>query len=126
VKKMTKNLMLPFYFGSVSESDRLYLERELLTDSEVLVEYLDLKRSIEDASLPETSPSPQVWTRIQSLRGVSKKSWISISVGAVAVAALLLIFVFNGNIPPSEISPPQLEGVLFDSSSELSVSSSVL
>jgi hypothetical protein len=31
-----KSLLLPFHFGSIEDKDRMLVERELLTDSEIL------------------------------------------------------------------------------------------
>ena len=41
-----QRLLLPFYFGAIKEDERLLVEKELLTDSEILVDYLDLKRTL--------------------------------------------------------------------------------
>ena len=123
--KMQK-LLLPFYFGSVSEDDRLTVERELLTDSEVLTDYLDLKRELEASSLPALEPSSSLWYRLKPKTEKQKKIFFSFSVGAAIAAGLAVFFLFQTQPKQTELIQPSAQRVLFDSSSELPVSSGVL
>lgn len=121
-----KNKLLEFYFGSIGDEDRLVVERELLTDEELLVDYLDLKRSIEAAAAIPTQPSRAVRDRLK-LRVSKKNAVISLSIGA-AMAAGILLFLFLRDLSPTtqDYRPPDMNGVLFDSSGEPSPSSGVL
>jgi hypothetical protein len=119
-----RNLLLPFYFGAIAESDRLLVERELITDSEVLVDYLDLKRSLEAAeTIPSTSG--RTWSRLQSRLQPHRRLVISASLGA-ALAASISLAVFLHKPKTSEEPSRVHNEILFDSSSELPASSSVL
>lgn len=117
--------LLSFYFGSVSDEDRLKVERDLLTDPEVLVNYLDLKREVEGAAKVPQMPSPFVWQRLQSKVVVSRRAKISlvVGIGVAAVVAALVIFLRLG-----VETTPSLNGksILFDSGSEQFGHSNVL
>lgn len=119
-----KNLLLPFYFGSVSEDERLLVEREILADPEVLVDYLDLKRKVEGAHLIAAQPSSSLWEKIRPKTPTQKKAWISLSLGAAIAACLALLFIFQSTT--TKMVQPSANHALFDSSSELPVSSGVL
>lgn len=125
MKHKIKDLLLPFYFGSITDEDRTRVERELLTDSEILVDYLDLKRNIEAAELFPMSPSSQVWHRLEQKINPRKKMILSISFGAIA-AMIVLSFIFI--LKPKSIENVQTADaseILYDSR-ELSISSDVL
>lgn len=122
--KLSQNL-LSFYFGSVSDEDRLKIEREMLTDPEVLLDYLDLKREVEGAATVPQTPSPLVWQRLQSKTVISKRTKISLMIGLGVAAAIAALVVFlNQNVEPV----PSLNGkaILFDSGSEQFGHSNVL
>ena len=70
-----KSLLMPFYFGAIEENERVQVERELLADTEVLVDYLDLKRNLERAHEFNTLPSAQVWARFEE-RFVTKRKLV--------------------------------------------------
>lgn len=121
-----KELLLRFYFGSVGEEERLHVERELLSDPEALTEYLDLKRSLEAASLPAVAPSRALWEKLRPKTEKQKRFYLSLSLGAALAAGLALAFVFHSRPKPSALVQPSASKVLFDSSAELPASSSVL
>ncbi len=122
-----KSLLLPFHFGSIEDKDRIFVERELLTDSEVLVDYLDLKRNLESAELIPEAPSHSVWLKLQQRVQAKKKFIIPISFGAAVAASVLAAFIFFHQ-PPQETRPKNQasEEVLFDTRTELPANSSVL
>jgi hypothetical protein len=125
MKNQTKNLLFSFYFGSLDEKDRLTIERELLTNEEFLVDYLDLKRMLEDSALLSSSPSPGLWQKIKPQK--SKGLWLSMSVGAIAASVLAFAVFFQaGENSSTELEQPSIQGALIDSSSEHFVSSGVL
>jgi hypothetical protein len=122
-----KSLLLPFHFGSIEDKDRIYVERELLTDSEVLVDYLDLKRSLESAELVPQAPSPSVGFKLQQQVQAKKRFIISISFGAAVAASVLAAFIFLKQT--SQETRPQIqssEEILFDTRTELPANSGVL
>jgi hypothetical protein len=121
-----QKLLLPFYFGSVTDEERLLVEREMLTDTEVLVDYLDLKRSLEAAPLSALQPSALLWQRIKPKNPAQKKVWISFSIGAALAAGIALALLFRGGSETPELTQPSANRALFDSSSEHSASSGVL
>jgi hypothetical protein len=122
-----KSLLLPFHFGSIEDKDRILVERELLTDSEVLVDYLDLKRNLESAELIPQAPSKSVWLKLQERVQAKKKFIIPISFGAAVAASVLAAFIFLRQ--PSQETRPQSQSSeenLFDTRTELPANSSVL
>ena len=121
-----KRLLLPFYFGSLTEEDRLRVERELLTDTETLVDYLDLKRSFESSALAIFSPSPSLWQRLKPKTARQKRMYISLAVGSALAATLAAILLFKSQPQISEDLRPPMTEILFDSSSELPASTVVL
>jgi len=120
----TKEMLLPFYFGSLNEEQRLVIERQLLTDEETLVDYLDLKRSIEGAALEQQKPSVSLWQKLKPKE--KKKFYISLAFGSAVAAGLLAFLLLNGRTQPVESMPQAVSNILFDSSSELPASSDVL
>ncbi len=110
-----------FYFGALEESDRLKIEQELLTDTETLVEYLDLKRKIEFAKEIPAMPSPSLWRRLQAEIKPRRKLILSLSLAAGLAASVLIAAMFLSNKTETTSTP-----LLFDSTSELSASSNVL
>jgi hypothetical protein len=120
-----------FYFGSINEDDRLKIERELLSDSERLLDYLDLKRQIEATALLPMKPSNQVWQRLQTDPRLRRRAVVSAWIGVAAVAAtLVFIFLMNyQNSASTKLEEPthiSVDQVLFDSSREQSASLGVL
>ncbi len=117
--------LLSFYFGSVSDEQRLTIEREMLTDQEVLLDYLDLKREVEGAAGVPIAPSPLVWQRLQAKMVVSKRAKISLLVGASVAAAITALLIL---LQPKVETAPALNGkaILFDSGSEQFGHSNVL
>lgn len=121
-----KELLLPFYFGSLNETERVFVERELLSDVEVLVRYLDLKREVESAALLESQPSQKLWAKLRFGKPTSKKALFSLSLGVAAAAALAFILMSDFLVKGQDLAQPDVQGILFDNSSEHSVSSTVL
>ncbi|MBK9322705.1 MAG: hypothetical protein IPM97_07125 [Bdellovibrionaceae bacterium] len=122
-----KSLLLPFHFGSIEDKDRTLVERELLTDSEILVDYLDLKRTLESAELLPHTPSKSVWLKLQERVQAKNKFIIPISFGAAIAASILAAFIFFHKPSQETKSTTQLgEEILFDTRTELPANSSVL
>jgi hypothetical protein len=121
-----KSLLLPFYFGSIADSERTLIERELLLDSETLVDYLDLKRSIEAAEHFPLAPSASLFSKLQEIIKPKRRFFISLSLGAVAAGVLLIFFVLK----PKTIDPKNIdqapEEILFNLRDELPANSNVL
>lgn len=125
MSKNIKSLLLPFYFGSVKEDERTLVERELLVDSEMLLDYLDLKRTIEKAELVPSAPSIAVWKNLR--QKTSKRQRLIFSLGAAAALVLALsIFLLKQQPQESTSVTPVQNEMLFDSMSEPSSSSNVL
>jgi hypothetical protein len=120
--------LLAFYFGSLSEEERLKVERDLLTDVEVLTDYLDLKRDLEAAPLPSKQPSSALWERLKPKTVQRRRLYLSLSIGAAVAAgfALILFLQPQPQPKPTELMQPSAAKVLFDSSAELPASSGVL
>jgi hypothetical protein len=123
LKAPTKNSLVEFYFGTLADSQRLQIEKELLQDPEMLLDYLDLKRKLEDAAQVPQHPSPFLWRRLQP---ATKKKTLYVTVAAsLAVATFACLYIF---------STPKVEntslisdtGILFDSGAEHSITSDVL
>jgi hypothetical protein len=123
-----KNKLLEFYFGGLSESERLQMEQQLLIDSETLVNYLDLKRAIESAEIIPSHPSNQVWQNLRARLTVKKKVFFPFVLGAAAAIVVLILWTINLR----QISGPDKKpgfsgaGLIFDSSRELPAGSNVL
>ncbi len=123
-----KALLLPFYFGSIKDDERVLVEREMLVDSEILLDYLDLKRSLESVEAMPSEPSAVVWDRLKQSVMTRRKLFLSLSFGAAAI--FLLVFSLwmlkpSSSLAPTEVSHDSVE-ILFDSKSELPINSNVL
>lgn len=120
-----RSLLLPFYFGSVNDQERLLIERELLLDSEILVDYFDLKRKIEAAQEIPQLPSPRVWQRL-SLQIKPRKGLI-LSVGLGLAASFIIMAMIFLKTKPLEVIPSEAQGeILFDTRGELPANFNVL
>ena len=83
---VTKETLMKFYFGSLEETQRLHIEKEMLKDPEILLDYLDLKRELEAAAIVPQQPSPFLWKRLAPAQ--KKKVWIfTVATGLAAAAA---------------------------------------
>ncbi len=122
----SKERLLSFYFGSMSEKERLQIEHDLLVDPETLIEFLDLKRDLEASPLSTTNPSPSLWHRLKPKDKKQKRLYLSFSIGAAVAMGLVAIFINVSQPEPIELVQPEVSKVLFDSSSELPASSGVL
>ena len=121
-----KKLLLPFYFGSINDQDRLAIEQEMLCNEELLVDYFDLKRTIEIASSVPQLPSPSVFISLKALLPKHKKTWINLSIGAAIAASILLFYTFKITDETYELKSPSAHRKIYDSSSELFLNSTVL
>ncbi len=119
---MKSEVLLPFYFGTLDESSRLLVERELLTDPEILVEYLDLKRALESAA-PVPQLSSNLWSRLRYHAKRPKPWLITFSVGAALAAGVFLFVLFFKERSVETRFPHE---ILFDLNSELPASTHVL
>jgi|GEM_PF-2972164 len=123
----TQKLLAPFHFGSIDDGSRLAVEREMLADPEVLIEYFDLKRTYESARGLPQQPSPRLWKRLDRPwlgHGKTVLAWSF----RIAIAASLVVLTFrwiHGTSAP-ENKPSVEKQFLFDSGSELSANSNVL
>ena len=122
-----KSLLLPFYFGSIKDDERTIIERELLTDSEILLDYLDIKRTIEHAELIPNSPSLEVWKNMRLKSASRRKLFLTLSLGAAAALVMVVTLVlFKKQLPEPVLEAPVRNEILFDSMSEPYSSSNVL
>ena len=123
MKAPTKNSLMEFYFGTLEESQRLQIEKELLQDPEVLLDYLDLKRKLEDAATVPQKPSPFLWRRLQPV--TKRKTFYAAAIAGLAVAGFACLYIFT--TPKVENTPLISDnGILFDSGAEHSITSDVL
>jgi hypothetical protein len=125
MKPSLNRLLLPFYFGTIEERNRLLVERELLSDSEMLIDYLDLKRTIESAE-PIPTLSPKVWYQLKDRVKDRKKVLLPFSIGMAFVMILLIFSMVHLKNENREAKTSIENEILFDSNSELPASSSVL
>lgn len=123
MKAPTKNSLVKFYFGTLEESQRLEIEKELLLDPEMLLDYLDLKRQLEDAAQIPQLPSPFLWRRLQP--ATKRKTFYAAAIAGLAVATFACLYVFN-NPKVENTSLISDNGILFDSGAEHSFTSDVL
>lgn len=124
--KKQSDLLLPYYFGSISESDRLEVEQALLVDTEYLLNYLDLKRQLELAPLTHQAPSSRVYLNLRDQVRSKKKFFIPFALTASVGAALIFGWTFVRHPSSTQPSHNQSSEIYFDTPGELSVSSSVL
>jgi hypothetical protein len=119
--------LLSFYFGALEEEQRLLVERELLTDSEILVDYLDLKRKLESAQEVPQVPSQKLWLQLREKLEPRKKMIFSLSLVAAIAASVLLFSIFVYKSKSADLGPShRANEILFDSNRELPESSNVL
>lgn len=129
MKSENRSILVPFYFGAIEDSARLTVERELLTDSELLVDYLDLKRELEAAFAVPEGPSAALWERLRPRTRAARRRLAVAAIGVALAAGVALCFEVAHparSARPRAASPaPAATGVL-DSSGELSADSGVL
>lgn len=126
MKKQIQSLLLPFHFGSIDDQSRLIIEREMLSDAELLVEYFDIKRTLESAESIPQAPSPKLWHRLQGKAMSRKKLILSWSFGVAVAASLVFLSFHLMRTTPTEIKTSVEKEILFDSGSELLANSNVL
>ena len=122
MKTQTRNSLVEFYFGTMEETRRLQIEKELLLDPEMLLDYLDLKRELESAAPVPHGPSPFLWRRLQPL--TKKRKWQLAGFTALIAASFACLYIFASY--KGQSSTPNNSGLLFDSSPEHSFASDVL
>ncbi len=125
LNEKARSLLVPFYFGSIADNQRILVEQQLLLDTEVLLDYLDLKRSLEAAPEIPGVPSPAVWSRLRERVVTRKRLFISLSFGAVAVIAVF-IFLYRSALTDIKSIDQNKSEMLFDSLREHSMNSNVL
>jgi hypothetical protein len=112
-----------FYFGNLEDSRRLQIEKGLLQDPELLLDYLDIKREIEDAALIPQQPSPFLWRRLQPL--VKKRTfYVTAVAGLIAATLVCMYIIYSSNVENTSLISDS--GILFDSGAEHSITSDVL
>jgi len=122
----TERLLTPFHFGAVSDAERLLVERELLIDSEVLTNYLDLKRQLELAAEIPPEPSPALYRRLQAQIKPRRKLILALSFAAgLAAAGIAVATVFFAE-PETKTRQTNSSPILYDSGGELSAGTNVL
>ena len=112
-----------FYFGGLPDDRRLEIERAMLEDTEVLLDYLDLKRKIEGAAAVPSVPSTALWNRLRPASVPKKVWWISLAVGAALAASLCFFLLRSTGEQTGSTSGTE---ILFDSGAEQSPASNVL
>ncbi len=118
--------LLSFHFGAIEEEERLAIERELLVDSERLLDYFDLKRQLEAAGAVPSGPSSALWGRLVPHAVRHRRVLISFSVGAAIAAGIAAHLLLQPNRELNNYEPPKINRVLFDASAELPASAGVL
>lgn len=121
-----------FYFGALDEKQSLEMERALLENPDLLIEYFDLKRSIEGQQTIPSSPSPFLFHRLQRQLSSTNKSqmqkffiYLSLT-GAVAAGIFALTTQLMNPSPPSGPKTHLPQEYIFDGSNELFVGRNVL
>jgi len=124
LNNIDKNSLVEFYFGSLPEEKRLHIEKEMLTDPEILLDYLDLKREIEGSQLVPQQPSKLLWQRLRHVAKKKQAWYITLAVGALAAT---IAFIYLMNKPNVGEEPFMVNGkILFDSGAEHPLTSDVL
>lgn len=119
-----KSLLLPFHFGAIDDKSRLTVERELLSDEEMLVDYFDLKRKMESAAQVPQGPSAALWFKLQNHIRPRRKFYFSLAIGAAVAASLVILTVMFFHT--SNVGTQNSTELLFDSNRELPANSNVL
>ena len=116
-----------FHFGTLSERERLVIERQMLLDPELLVNYFDLKRELEFAPSVPQEPSADLWRRLRAQVRSKPKFFLAISL-LTAFASLAVVLVMSARLFPENAASPEMKdkSILFDSKSELSTTAGVL
>ena len=121
---MRRESLLPFYFGTLHEAERLELERDMLIDPALLLDFLDLKRELEGAPEVPSAPSPQVWHRLSARLPKSRPARLAWAAGLTALAAAAWVFFAQPRPTRAPVAPEH--GILFDSGREQFSHSNVL
>lgn len=127
MKPDIRDRLVPFYFGAIQDEERLSLERALLTETDILVDYLDLKREIEGAGLVPAGPSPALLRRLsERLARMPRRRIIAVSLGLAAAASIAVCLFALSRPAPGSARGASKDGVLFDPGRELSDQGGVL
>jgi len=121
-----QSLLKSFHAGTVDENQRLKVERDLLTDPEILLDYLDMKRELEFASPVPQLPTQKLWQRLVTQIPRQRKTLISLSLGAAIAASLVIVSFYFLRAKPELQKTSDAPKVYFDSIHELSANSNVL
>ncbi len=121
-----KTRLLCFHFGAIEDEERLEIERELLVDSERLLDYFDLKRQLETASAVPSGPSSALWGRLIPHARRHRRVLISFSVGAAIAAGIAVHLFLQPSRELNDCQPPKINRLLFDAGAELPASTGVL
>ncbi len=105
--RLIQDELLPFHFGTCSETARTSVEEHLAACADCLRGYLALKRAVETAS--DEGPRPSEAARARLRRAVAaqvpaqvtarRRAWLWGGAVAAAIAALLLL-LGRGAAPP--------------------------
>lgn len=125
-KHPINSYLLPFYFGSIEDSDRLMIEKELLTNPDILLDFFDLKREIEAAQLIPQKPSYKVWDRLKKNIPPQKSYFLKLSLGMGIALIILCMSLFFIKSKDKNILTKMPNEIIFDSNNELPASSNVL
>lgn len=117
-------MLLDFYFGSIEDSKRLLLEKEMLNDPEVILDYFDLKRALE--SSPMVPQEPSVFLKNKIMAKIPRRKIWNYTLALTAAAVVLACFYFLIKSQDETKLAVSTEMVLFDSSRELSAATDVL
>src|SRR5580698_8975676 len=91
MKNPSTALLPDFYFGSLEETQRLKVEADLLSDPELLLDYLDLKRAAESAPSVPMEPSASLWNKLAPKTKRRRLALLSFAVGAAAIVAFVIL-----------------------------------
>lgn len=125
MKSENQAQLLPFYLGSLDEQKRLQTERNLLLDPELLVDYFDLKRKMDQAESIPVLQSQKVWLRLKDQIPQRRKWILTWALGLAMTACLGFLsmrFLFDHSTKKTQSTTE----ILIDSGSELPVTLNVL
>ena len=119
--------LLPFYFGTLGESERLQTERLLLEAPDALLDYFDLKREIEAAEIIPAQPPARVWRRLsESVRRSPRRTFITVAFGLAVAASVAFCLFFFAKPKHTNATHSDTQEILFDPGRDLSGNSGVL
>lgn len=94
--------LLEFYYGVVDEKLRLELEQKMLTDQEWVLDFLDLKRELEAATVFPNDPPTELWQRLFQRLSAPRRHWLGLSIGGAAAASIVVaLLIVSKQAPPT-------------------------